>query len=129
MLEATAGEGVDVVLDHVGPPYLADHLRVLRSGGRLVLIGRMGGTKAELDLSQLLAKRLHLIGSTMRARPVAEKRAMVADFEDRFGVALATGGIRPIVDRVLPVEEVEAAHAAMERSEHFGKIVLAFEGV
>jgi len=128
VLEATGGEGVDVALDHVGPPHLAQHLRVLRNGGRLVVIGLMGGTKAELDLAQVMAKRLHLIGSTMRARPVEEKRAMVADFEERFGAALATGRIRPIVDRVLPVEEVEAAHAAMEKSEHFGKIVVSFGG-
>jgi len=123
-LETTGGAGVDVVLDHVGAPYLADHLRALRVGGRLVLIGLMGGARAEIDLGLLLAKRLQVIGSTLRARPLAEKQALVADFEARFGEALSAGRIRPIVDRVLPMEKIEAAHAAMERSEHFGKIVL-----
>src|SRR4029077_19423341 len=82
---ATGGEGVDVVLDPVGAPYLADHLRALRVGGRLVLIATLGGTRAELDLRQLLRRRLQLIGSPLRPRPVAEKRALVADFEARFG--------------------------------------------
>jgi putative PIG3 family NAD(P)H quinone oxidoreductase len=124
VLAATGGVGVDVVLDHVGAPYLAGHLRALRPGGRLVLIGLMGGSRAEIDLGQLVVKRLHVIGSTLRARPIEEKQALVAGFQARFGEALATGRIRPIVDRVLPMEEIEAAHAAMQRSEHFGKIVL-----
>jgi len=124
-LDATGGEGVDVALDHVGAPYLAEHLRALRTGGRLVWIGLMGGARAEIDLAQVLVKRLTLIGSTLRARPLDEKAALVADFEARFGPALAEGRIRPIVDRVLPLEEAEAAHAALEASEHFGKIVLA----
>jgi putative PIG3 family NAD(P)H quinone oxidoreductase len=123
-LAATGGLGVDVVLDHVGAPYLADHLRALCAGGRLVLIGLMGGARVEIDLALLLLKRLQVIGSTLRSRSVEEKRALVADFVARFGPALASGRIRPIVDRVLPMEEIEAAHAAMESSEHFGKIVL-----
>ena len=124
-LAATGGEGVDVVLDHVGAPYLAEHLRALRAGGRLVLIGLMGGAQAEIDLAQVLRKRLTLIGSTLRARPLEEKAVLVADFEAHFGSALADGRLRPIVDRVLPLAEAEAAHAALEASEHFGKIVLA----
>lgn len=71
-----------------------------------------------------MVKRLHVIGSTLRSRALEEKRALVADFQARFGASLENGAIRPVVDRVLPLEEVEAAHAAMERGEHFGKIVL-----
>ena len=119
-----ARSSVDVVLDHIGGSYLEDNLGVLGLGGRLVLIGLMGGAKAEINLGALVGKRLQVIGSTLRARPVAEKAALVADFERRFGAALAEGRIAPIVDRVLPAAEVSAAHEAMQASEHFGKLVL-----
>ena len=122
--EATGGRGVDVVLDHIGGAYLADNLRSLAVGGRLVLIGLMGGAKAEISLAQVMMKRLQVIGSTLRARPVEEKAAIVADFEARFGAGLTSGKIRPIVHRVYPMDEIEAAHASMEASDHFGKIVL-----
>ena len=122
--DATGGAGVDVVLDHIGGAYLADNLASLRVGGRLVLIGLMGGAKAEISLAQVLIKRLQVIGSTLRARPVEEKAAIVADFERRFRADLASGRIRPIVDRVLPMEEIEVAHATMQASDHFGKLVL-----
>jgi len=123
--EATGGRGVDVVLDSIGAPYLADNLASLALGGRLVLIGLMGGAKVEANLAVLLAKRISVIGSTLRTRPVAEKAAIVAGFERRFGADLAAGRIRPIVDRVLPLEKAAEAHRAMKASEHFGKIVLS----
>ncbi len=122
--EATGGSGVDVVLDHIGGDYLADNLASLKLGGRLVLIGLMGGAQAEISLALVMMKRLQIIGSTLRARPVEEKAAIVADFQARFGAHLASGRIRPIVDRVLPMEEIEAAHAVMQASDHFGKLVL-----
>lgn len=121
---ATGGRGVDVVLDSIGAPYLAKNLGSLAVGGRLVLIGLMGGAKAEINLAELLVKRLSVIGSTLRTRSVAEKGALVSDFLARFGGALASGAIRPTVDRVLPLAEAAAAHRAMKASEHFGKIVL-----
>jgi len=121
---ATGGRGVDVVLDSIGGPYLAKNLASLAAGGRLVVIGLMGGAKAEIHLGELLVKRLSVIGSTLRTRPVPEKGALVADFQARFGAALASGAIRPTVDRVLPLAEAAAAHRAMKASEHFGKIVL-----
>jgi NADPH:quinone reductase-like Zn-dependent oxidoreductase len=93
--------------------------------GRLVLIGLMGGAKAEINLGALLARRLQVIGSTLRARPVAEKAALVEAFLDRFGSALEKGQLVPVVDRVLPLAEAGEAHRAMKASEHFGKIVLA----
>ena len=123
-LALTDGAGVDVALDLVGAPYLADHLRALRLGGRLVVISLLGGARAEIDLALVLKRRLQVIGSTLRDRTLAEKQALVADFEARFGAALASGAVRPIVDRVLPMAEIESAHALMERGEHFGKIVL-----
>jgi putative PIG3 family NAD(P)H quinone oxidoreductase len=122
--EATAGRGVDVVLDSIGASYLADNLASLAVGGRLVLIGLMGGAKAEIALGTLLVRRLSVVGSTLRTRPVEEKAAIVARFQARFGDDLAAGRIRPIVDRVLPLEAVAEAHRAMKASEHFGKIVL-----
>src|SRR5690606_23050017 len=96
----------------------------LAVGGRLVLIGLMGGAKAEIALGPLLTRRLSVIGSTLRTRPVEEKAAIVAAFAKRFGADLAARRIRPIVDRVLPLDAVAVAHRAMKASEHFGKIVL-----
>jgi putative PIG3 family NAD(P)H quinone oxidoreductase len=122
--EETSGRGVDVVLDSIGAQYFEGNLASLAMGGRLVLIGLMGGSKVEANLAVLLAKRLHVIGSTLRARPVEEKAAIVAAFERRFGAELAAGRVRPIVDRVLPLEDVAEAHRSMKASEHFGKIVL-----
>ncbi len=123
-LENTGGQGVDVVLDSIGAPYLAQHLACLSTGGRLVLIGLMGGARAEVNLGLLLTKRLTVIGSTLRARPVEEKADIVQYFLERFGDALQSGAIRPIVDRVLPLEQAQAAHDVLEASEHFGKVVL-----
>jgi tumor protein p53-inducible protein 3 len=122
--DATGGQGVDVVLDSIGAPYLADNLASLAVGGRLVLIGLMGGAKTEVNLGLLLAKRLSVIGSTLRARPLAEKAALASGFQARFGEALAAGRIGAVVDRVWPMERIGDAHRAMKASEHFGKIVL-----
>ena len=121
---ATGGAGVDVVLDSIGAPYLADNLAALAVGGRLVVIGLMGGAKAELNLGVLLARRLSLIGSTLRTRPVDEKARLVAAFRARFGADLAAGRIRPVVDRVLPFARAGDAHRVLQASEHFGKVIL-----
>jgi putative PIG3 family NAD(P)H quinone oxidoreductase len=125
VLEKSGGTGVDVALDSIGAPYLEQHLSCLRVGGRLVLIGLMGGAKAEINLALLMMKRLSIIGSTLRARPVAEKAEIVRGFRARFGEALERGALRPIVDRVLPLAEAQAAHDLVESSTHFGKVVLA----
>jgi putative PIG3 family NAD(P)H quinone oxidoreductase len=125
LLERTGGTGVDVVLDSIGAPYLAAHLQCLRTGGRLVWIGLMGGARAELALGAVVAKRLQLVGSTLRTRSPAEKAQIVRGFLDRFGAALDAGRLRPIVDRVLPLERAQEAHDVVDRSEHFGKLVLA----
>jgi len=121
---ATNGSGVDVVLDSIGAPYLADNLSALALGGRLVLIGLMGGAKAELNLGVLLARRLSLIGSTLRTRSLEEKARLVAAFRARFGADLVAGRIRPVVDRVLPFARAGDAHRLLQASEHFGKVVL-----
>ncbi len=122
--EATDGEGAHVVLDSIGAAYLADNLASLATGGALVLIGLMGGAKGEINLGPVVARRLRILGSTLRARPDEEKAALVAGFEQRFGDDLAAGRIGPVVDRELPLEQVADAHRAMKASEHFGKIIL-----
>jgi putative PIG3 family NAD(P)H quinone oxidoreductase len=122
---ATGGAGVDVILDSIGGSYLAQNLDALATGGRLVLIGLMGGAKAEIPLGMVLAKRLQVLGSTLRARPDAEKAAIVAGLLEQFGAALDAGTIGPIVDRVMPLAEAGDAHRVIKASEHFGKVVLS----
>ncbi len=122
--EATGGKGVNVVLDSIGAPYLGSNLSVLAISGRLVLIGLMGGPRGEIDLATLLMKRLQVIGSTLRARPVAEKAAIVRALEARFGEAIRAGRVRPAVDRVLPLADAAEAHRGVKSSVHFGKVVL-----
>ncbi len=122
--ELTGGRGVDVILDHIGAAYLAPNLAALATGGRLVLIGLMGGAQAEINLAQLLIRRLAVIGSTLRARPVTEKARIVESFRARFDAALAAGRLRAPIDRVLPLAEAAEAHRLMQSSAHFGKIVL-----
>ena len=122
--ELTGGRGVEVILDHIGGRYLAANLAALAPGGRLVEIGLMGGATAELNLAQLLLRRLAVIGSTLRSRSNADKAAIVEGFRARFGAALARGALRPVIDRVLPLEQAAEAHRLMQASEHFGKIVL-----
>jgi putative PIG3 family NAD(P)H quinone oxidoreductase len=123
---ATGGRGVDVVLDSIGADYLERNLAALRTGGCLILIGLMGGARAEMNLATLLMRRLHVVGSTLRSRSVEEKTELTDAFSRRFGDALAEGQVRPVVDRVLPLERVAEAHRVMKASEHFGKIVLRF---
>ena len=116
--------GVALILDHVGGPYLADNQRALAVGGRLVLIGIMGGAKAELNLGLLMVKRQRLLGSVLRSRPPAEKAALIARFNERVLPRFASGELRPLISSVRPLAEVAAAHEAMAEGTHFGKIVL-----
>ncbi|MGH7947629.1 MAG: NAD(P)H-quinone oxidoreductase [Candidatus Binataceae bacterium] len=122
----TNGRGVDVVLDHIGADYLAQNLESLAQGGRLVLIGAMKGTRGEIDLMPVLRRHLTIVGSTLRSRPVEEKAQIVSAFLQRFGAALEAGRLRPPIYRALPAAEAAEAHRMMQRSEHFGKIVLRF---
>ncbi len=120
----TDKRGVDVILDHLGGAYLAQNVRALAVGGRLAVIGVMGGRKAELDLGRVLANRLSILGSVLRPRPVGEKAAIVQAFERDVMPYLAAGRIVPLIHRVYPLEQAAEAHRAMENSEHFGKLVL-----
>ena len=117
--------GVDVILDHIGAAYLPRDLEALGMGGRIVIIGSMGGEpRATIDVGRLLGKRQQIIGSTLRARPVQEKAAIVASFLARFGAEREAGRVRPVIHRVLPLAEAGEAHRLMKSSEHFGKLVL-----
>lgn len=115
---------VDIVLDHIGAKYLARDLETLAMEGRVVIIGSMGGERtATIDVSRLLGKRLQIIGSTLRARRVEEKAAIVKAFIDRFGPALSDGRIKPVIDRVYELHDVDEAHRRVA-GDHFGKVVL-----
>jgi len=119
-------KNVDIVLDHIGAAYLAKDLQVLGVGGRVVIIGSMGGERnAQIDVSSLLSKRQQIIGSTLRARPADEKARLVEAFVARFGDAMRNGRIRPVIDSVIPFERVSEAHARVA-GDHFGKVVLTF---
>ena len=122
---ATDGRGADVVLDNMGAKYLARNLDVLAPGGRLVVIGLQGGAKAELDLGRLMAKRASVAGTTLRARPVAEKAAICAAVSAEVWPLVESGAIVPVVDRVLPMRDATEAHRIVEASDHVGKVLLA----
>ncbi len=124
---ATNGRGVDVILDSIGGAYLPGNIESLAQGGRLVLIGLMNGTRAELDLMAVLRRHLRIFGSTLRTQPAAEKQEIVAAFLKRFGAALEAGRLRPPIYKVLPASDASAAHRMMQASEHFGKIILRFD--
>lgn len=115
----------DIILDHIGARYITRNLQVLRRGGRLVVIGSMGGTNmATIDLVSLMSKRQQIIGSTLRGRAVGEKSQIITAFLGRFGADLTAGRIRPVISSVMPLETVADAHRLMKSSRHFGKIVL-----
>ena len=123
----SAGAGIDVILDPVGGSYLEDNLKLLGLNGRLVLIGLMGGNAAQINLAMLLMKRLRVIGSTLRTRPVEEKAVVMAQLLEKVWPKIESGEIKPIVDTVFPIEEVEKAHALVESDETIGKVVMSVQ--
>ncbi|HUN23556.1 MAG TPA: NAD(P)H-quinone oxidoreductase [Anaerolineales bacterium] len=116
--------GVDIVLDMVGGSYLERNLKVLQPKGRLVLIATQQGATATLDIRTLMSRRLRLIGSVLRGRSVAEKSKITHEFMEQFGGHLHRGSIKPVIDSVFPIQQVELAHERMQRHDNFGKIVL-----
>ncbi len=124
-LDATSGAGVDVVLDFVGASYAEAHARCLATGGRHVVLGLLGGARASLDLGRLLVKRHGLAGVVMRTRSLGDKAAIVAGFRRRFLPLFEAGRLRPVLDRVYPLDEVRLAHERMEANLNLGKIVLS----
>jgi NADPH2:quinone reductase len=122
--ELTGGKGVDVVLDMVGGDYLKREIACLADDGRLVLIALLGGARAEIDLGQVLRRRLTVTGSTLRPRPVAFKAQIARELRERVWPLIEAGRIRPVIYRSFPLEQAAAAHALMESSAHVGKIML-----
>lgn len=119
-----ADGGADVILDNMGAKYLARNVDALAVSGRLVIIGMMGGTKAELDINALLRKRGAVIATALRSRPLGEKAAICAEVVEHVWPLIADGAVVPVIHDRLPLEEVETAHRLMEDSGHVGKIVL-----
>ena len=122
--ESTQGHGADVILDLIGASYLARNVAALAVNGRLAIIGLQGGTKAELDLGGLLAKRAAILATTLRARPAAEKDAIVAAVREHVWPLIEAGRVRPVVDRVLPLAEAAQAHRLIEAGSVVGKVLL-----
>jgi len=120
----TDKRGVDVILDHIGAKYLESNMKALALAGTLMLIGVMGGIKAELNLATMMVKRQRIIGSVLRSRPIAEKAAIISQFESTVMPLFATGTIEPLISARFPLQDAAAAHQMMEQSGHFGKIVL-----
>lgn len=116
--------GVDVILDIIGGPYLADNIRILKPGGRLVFIAFSGGRRGELDIARVMMNRLTITGSTLRSRPIAEKARLVAAVRERVWPLLVSGAYQPVIDSTFPLEQAAEAHRYMEASRHMGKIIL-----
>jgi putative PIG3 family NAD(P)H quinone oxidoreductase len=127
-VQAWAPDGVDVILDPVGAAYLPDNQRILASGGRLVLIGLLGGRMGQVDLGRLLVKRQRLIGSTLRSRSDADKADIIAGIAAEVWPAVVAGTVVTIIETTMPVVEAEAAHRLLSSNTTTGKVVLTMDG-
>jgi putative PIG3 family NAD(P)H quinone oxidoreductase len=116
--------GFDVVLDLNGGPYFAASLEAMALKGRIILIGGVAGGRANIDLYQILGKRLHVIGTVLRARSLEEKIAITGAFAREVVPLLEKGSIQPVIDSVYPLEKIQYAHRRLESNETFGKVVL-----
>lgn len=121
----TNDSGVDVILDCVGAAYWEKNIALLRTRGRLVLIGLMGGAKAEVDLALLMRKRLRVHGSVLRSRTLSEKIALTRLLREKVLPHFENGNLHPVIDKIFPLAEAEHAHAYVASNQNFGKVVLA----
>lgn len=121
---ATGGAGADVILDNMGAKYLDRNVQALAVNGRLAIIGLQGGVKGELNIGALLAKRGAVTATSLRARPLEEKAAIVAAVREHVWPLVAEGHVKPVVDREVPMSEAGAAHRVVEGSGHVGKVLL-----
>ncbi len=122
--DLTGGRGVDVVLDMVGGDYFARNIDALALEGRLVEIATLHGVRAELNIQTIMQRRLTITGSTLRARPVAEKGAIARAVHEHVWPLIERGAVRPIVHATFPLRDAAEAHRVMESSAHIGKLVL-----
>jgi len=123
---AAVPEGANVVLDTIGAAYLSQNVKVIAKKGRIIVIGLMGGAKGELALGALLAKRASIHGSVLRSRSAAEKAELTKSFTDEMLGRFATGELKPIIDDVLPMTDIQSAHQRMDTNQTFGKLVLTW---
>lgn len=121
----TKGKGVAACVDFVGAPMLDKNLDILVEGGKLLILGLMGGTETTINLNKLLSKRLKIVTTSMRTLPLEEKAAAINVFKKKALPLLASGLIDPVVDRVFKLEELSEAHRYMESNQNFGKIVIS----
>ncbi len=124
VLAATEGKGVNLIIDHVGGPHLEDNLKCMALKGRLVSVGRLGGEVGQLNMDLLALKRLELIGVTFRTRTFDERTAIARQMMTDLLPALADGRLKPVVDRIFPLEQAAEAHQYMTSNVQLGKIVL-----
>ncbi|MEU1195783.1 NAD(P)H-quinone oxidoreductase [Streptomyces sp. NPDC005813] len=122
--QATDGTGADVILDNMGAKYLDRNVRALAANGRLAIIGMQGGIKGELNIATLLNKRAAISATSLRARPLGEKAAIVAAVREHVWPLIGSGHVRPIVDRELPMSDAAEGHRVLEASGHIGKVLL-----
>jgi putative PIG3 family NAD(P)H quinone oxidoreductase len=122
---ATGGKGVNVILDMVGGDYVPKELKCLADDGRLVFIAMLGGSKTELDINEVLRRRLVVTGSTLRPRPVEFKGAIARSLREKVWPLIEAGKIKPVIFKTFPLAQASEAHKLMESSQHIGKIVLA----
>ena len=127
VMTATGGKGIDLILDPVGGAYLTRNLNCLRANGRLVNIGLLSGGNADINMAAILGKSLRIIGSRLRSRPLAEKIAITQKFKERFWPMLEAGKLRPVIDRVFPIEEAQNAHQHVAENRNTGKVILEVE--
>jgi putative PIG3 family NAD(P)H quinone oxidoreductase len=120
----TGGAGVNVVLDLVGSAYLQANLRSLATGGRLIFVGTTSGSKAEIDYGVVMSKRLKIMGTSLRTRSAEEKATATRLLAQQVVPLLASGQVRPVIDKVFNMADVRAAHERVESNESFGKVVL-----
>ncbi|MFJ8997638.1 NAD(P)H-quinone oxidoreductase [Streptomyces sp. NPDC102359] len=122
--QATDGAGADVILDNMGAKYLDRNIQALAVNGRLAIIGMQGGVKGELNIGALLAKRAAISATTLRARPLEEKAAIVAAVREHVWPLVSGGHVRPVIDREIPMPDAAEAHRVVEDSSHIGKVLL-----
>lgn len=124
--EKNAQQGVDVILDLVGAAYFQANLESLNLKGRIILVGTTSGSKAELNFSQVMSKRLKIIGTVLRSRPTEEKAEATRKFAEEVVPLFESGKLKPNIDKIFKIEEVREAHEYLESNASFGKVVLEF---
>lgn len=124
IMSLTQGAGVNMILDIIGGPYLSRHLNILAPQGRLLLIALQGGAKTEINLAPILMKRLSLMGSTLRSRPLEEKSRLTSAIRSHIWPRIESGEFRPVIDSTFPLSAASAAHARMQGGQHIGKLIL-----